>query len=114
LLLCDEIVSWIRALTQHTEVSSRTLAVDVVESIGPEGQFLDTDHTLDCYRERWYPSLFDRSSYESWVQKGERDVNERAAEKVDRLVDKHKPATLPDSIKKDLQCIVDRAGNRAS
>ena len=111
LLLCDEIVSWIKALTRQTEVSSRTLAVDVVESIGPEGQFLDTDHTLDYYRERWYPSLFDRSSYNSWVQNGGKSLAERAAERIDTLLVEHKPTPLPDSVKKDIQSIVEKAEN---
>ncbi len=111
LLLCDEIVSWVKALTQQTEVSSRTLAVDVVESIGPEGQFLDTDHTLDYYRERWYPSLCDRNSYDSGGQNGEKSLAERAAERIDRLLVEHKPAPLPDSVKKDLQSIVEKAEN---
>ncbi|HUV13956.1 MAG TPA: trimethylamine methyltransferase family protein, partial [Acidobacteriota bacterium] len=92
LLLCDEIVSWIKALTRQTEVSSRTLAVDVVESIGSEGQFLNTEHTLDYYRERWYPSLFDRSSFDPWAQNGSKSLAERAAERIDRLLIEHKPA----------------------
>jgi len=111
LLLCDEIVSWIKALTQTTEVSSRTLAVDVVESIGSEGQFLDTEHTLGNYRERWYPSLFDRSSNDSWVQRGGKSLAERAAERIDHLLAEHKPEPLPDSVKKDLQSIVEKAEN---
>jgi trimethylamine--corrinoid protein Co-methyltransferase len=109
LLLCDEIVSWIKALTQKTEVSKRTLAVDVVESVGPEGQFLDTDHTLDYYRERWYPSLFDRSTFDAWTQRGSKDFEARAVERIDEILSEHRPATLPDRVQVKLQRVVEQA-----
>jgi trimethylamine--corrinoid protein Co-methyltransferase len=109
LLLCNEIVSWVKALSQPTEVSSRTLAVDVVESIGPEGQFLETDHTLDYYRERWYPSLFDRSPFEKWADSGCKDLAARAAEKVDEILDTHQPCKPSESVRRDLQSIVEQA-----
>lgn len=112
LLLCDEIVGWIKALTQETEVSSRTLAVDVVESVGPEGQFLDTDHTLEYYRERWYPSLFDRSSYDSWTQRGGKIFMERAVERIEELVTRQEAVPLSDAVQKDLQQVVAKAERR--
>lgn len=109
LLLCNEIVSWVKALTQPTEVSSRTLAVDVVESIGPEGQFLETDHTLSYYRERWYPSLFDRSTFESWADRGGKDLAARAAEEVDRILETHQPCNPSEGVERNLQSIVEQA-----
>jgi trimethylamine--corrinoid protein Co-methyltransferase len=109
LLLCDEIVSWIRALLQRTEVSSRTLAVDVIESVGPEGQFLETDHTLDFFRERWYPGLFDRSPFETWTERGSKDFVDRAKERIDEIIAAHEPVPLSESVQKELQRVVERA-----
>jgi len=61
LVLCDEIVSWIKAYMREFEVNEETLALDVIAEVGPDGEFLKTDHTLRHYRDRWYPTLFERS-----------------------------------------------------
>ena len=36
------------------------LALEVITEKGPEGQYLDTEHTRKHFRERWYPDLFER------------------------------------------------------
>jgi trimethylamine--corrinoid protein Co-methyltransferase len=114
LVLCDELVSWIKALTRKTEVSRRTLAVDVVESVGPEGQFLNTDHTLDYYRERWYPRLFDRSSFESWANQGSKNLETRTVEKINNILSEHETDSLPDRVQMEIQQVVTRAERSTS
>jgi trimethylamine--corrinoid protein Co-methyltransferase len=83
--------------------------VEVVESVGPEGQFLNTDHTLEYYRERWYPNLFDRSAFDSWIQDGGKSAEERAVERIGEILEEHKPTPLPKTVQKDLQRVVERA-----
>jgi len=61
LVLCDEIVSWIKAYMREFEVNEETLALDVIAEVGPDGEFLKTDHTLRHYRDRWYPTGIPRS-----------------------------------------------------
>ena len=105
LVLCDEIVSWIKAYTKQIEVSDETLALDVIERTGPVGQFLDTDHTLRHYRERWYPTLFERGNYKSWKESGEKSLTERASERIEKILKDHSPEPLPEKIKKELRKI---------
>jgi trimethylamine--corrinoid protein Co-methyltransferase len=109
LVLCDEIVSWIKAFAKGFEVSDESLALEVIAKVGPEGQFLNTKHTLKHYRERWYPSLFDRATYESWQEKGGKTIVERATEMIERILAKHKPEPLPIQVRKNLRRIVQRA-----
>ena len=58
--ICDEIVGWIRAATAPVDLSDEALALADIDLLGIDGSFLETDHTLDRFRERWYPALFDR------------------------------------------------------
>lgn len=109
LVICDEIVSWIKAFAKGFEVSDESLALEVIAKVGPEGQFLNTKHTLKHYRERWYPSLFDRATYESWQEKGGKTLTERAAERIELILTEHKPEPLPLKVKENLRKIVQKA-----
>ena len=109
LLLGDEVVSWIKAFTQGYEVNDETLALDVIAELGPDGDFLNTEHTLKHFRERWYPSLFERMSYQSWLSKGGKDLAERAKDKIEAILAEHKPEPLPAEVQEKLREIVLRA-----
>jgi len=109
LLLGNEVVSWIKAFTKEYEVNDETLAMDVIAELGPEGDFLNTPHTLKHYRERWYPDLFERATYEGWLSKGGKSLAERAKEKIDSVLAEHKPEPLPVKTREKLREIVLRA-----
>ncbi|MCK4363845.1 MAG: trimethylamine methyltransferase family protein, partial [Candidatus Aminicenantes bacterium] len=85
-----------------------TLALDVIEKAGPEGNYLVTEHTRKHYKERWYPHLFERDTYDSWIGKGGKTLVERAADNVDRILSEHEPESLPSKIKEKLKGIVHR------
>jgi len=112
LVICDEVVDWIKAYAREFEVNDETLALDVIAQVGPDHQFLDTEHTLEHYRDRWYPRLFERETYESWQKKGGKELETRAAEKVDQVLADHKPEPLPAKIKERLRMIIERTRNK--
>jgi len=109
LVICHEIVSWIKAFIRGYEVNDGTLALDVIAELGPDGDFLNTDHTLKHYRERWYPALFERMNFESWRKQGGKTCAERAAETINRVLAEHRPEPLPAKVKDRLRQIVERA-----
>lgn len=113
LVLCTEIVSWIKGFTCGFKVDENTLALDVIAAAGPEGQFLDKKHTRKYYRERWYPELFERKTFEAWDKAGAKNLKERAAIKVDKYLAEHKSEPLPEKVKKQLRKIVKRIENKA-
>jgi len=108
LLLSNEVVSWVKAFAKGYEVSEEALALDVITELGPEGNFLNTPHTLKHFRERWYPDLFERTTYESWLSKGGKSLTERAKEKIDSLLAGQKPDPLPGKVKERIREIVQR------
>jgi len=108
LVICDEIVNWIKAFTKDVKVTEETLALDVIEEVGPEGNYLNTEHTLKHYKDRWYPKLFERNTYESWLANGGKTLVERADDKIDQILSEHRPEPLPAKIKERLQGIVHR------
>ncbi len=109
LVVCDEIVGWIKAFGRGYEVSDETLALDVIAELGPDGDFLATDHTLRHFRERWYPSVFERTNFETWQERGGKSCIERASETVRRILAEHRPDPLPADIRARLRNISRRA-----
>jgi trimethylamine--corrinoid protein Co-methyltransferase len=111
LAICDEVISWIKAALKPLEITDETLALDVIDDVGPDGHFIDSEHTLTHFRSRWYPTLIDRNNYDGWRAKGGQDLGQRAAAKVERLLVEHTPEPLPGDIQQRLREIVQRAAD---
>jgi len=109
LVICDEVLGWIEHFVRGVEINDETLALDLIDEIGPDGQFLDSDHTLKHFRERWYPKLFDRNNYDGWLAKGSTSLGERAAARVASILSEHQPEPLPDDVTRAVHAIVERA-----
>ena len=109
LALCDEMVGWIEHFLAPLPVTDETLAIDLIDEIGPDGQFLATEHTRAHYREHWYPTLFERDCYANWVSAGEKSLTERAAERIERILAEHVPEPLPADIRRRIHAVVERA-----
>jgi len=91
------------------EISDETLALDLIDEIGPDGQFLESDHTMAHFRERWYPGVFERGNYDQWQAKGGKSLGERAAEQVRQILAEHEPEPLPEEVAQKLKEIIRRA-----
>ena len=109
LAICDEILGWLAHFTRGVDVSDEALAVDLIDEVGPDGQFLDTEHTLAHFRERWYPMLIDRNNYDNWQAKGAKTLAQRAAERVEKILAEHRPEPLPPDVAQAVHAVVERA-----
>jgi trimethylamine--corrinoid protein Co-methyltransferase len=109
LVICDEILGWLKHFVRGLEINDETLALDLIDQVGPDGQFLDNDHTLQHFRELWYPRLFDHNNFTGWMADGGKTLNERAAERVAAILAEHKPEPLPEAVAKAVHAIVERA-----
>jgi trimethylamine--corrinoid protein Co-methyltransferase len=109
LVICEEMIGWIAAFLNGVAVSDETLALDVIAQVGPEGQYLSTEHTRRHFREMWVPELFERDDHKTWRQKGGKTLGERAAERVQQILEEHRPEPLPDDVRTQLRRIVARS-----
>ena len=112
LVICNQIVDWLEHMMAPIEISEETLALDLIDEIGPDGQFLDTSHTLAHFRKRWRPDVFERGNYDQWQAAGGKSLGERAAERVEKILAEHKPEPLPEDAAQAIRAIVRRAEER--
>jgi len=109
----NEWIGWIRAATSPVEADDETLALDLVEELGPTGDYLSHQHTYQHFRDGHYADLADKRQYDSWVEQGGKSMEERAAEQVDTILQQHEPKPLPEDVRKALRDIVLREARRA-
>jgi trimethylamine--corrinoid protein Co-methyltransferase len=108
LAICDDIIGWIDAFLKGIDVSDEALALDVIKAAGHEGSYLATEHTRKHFKEEWYPTLFERDIYTGWEAKGSKTLAQRAAERVEKILNQHQPEPLPTEIQIQLRNIVQR------
>jgi trimethylamine--corrinoid protein Co-methyltransferase len=112
LAICNEIVGWIKHFQREVEITDETLALDLIHEQGPDGQYLDTDHTFRHYRDRFYPPLFERHNYDDWLGRGGKTLAERAADQLDEILADHAVEPLPADVRQTVHAIVERAEER--
>jgi len=77
------------------EINDDTLALDVIDRVGPGGHFIDDEHTLKFFRQGWFPRLLDRRNYESWDADGRKTMGDRLNQRVKEILAEHVPDPVP-------------------
>jgi len=107
LVIDDEIASALLRVSAGMDVTDDTLALDVIESVGPGGGFLGRRHTLEHARKDvWIPSLADRNIYDKWVQSGSKDMRAKARERAAEILARHRPTPLEKEQEKEIRQIL--------
>jgi trimethylamine--corrinoid protein Co-methyltransferase len=112
LVMAHELIGYMRHCTRTIKVNDETLALDLIDEIGPLGSFLETAHTLGHYKQFWYPrtpELIERQKYAGWVREGSTTLLERATARVEEILATHQPDPLPEDTAKAIKAVVQRA-----
>jgi trimethylamine---corrinoid protein Co-methyltransferase len=109
IVLTDELVSMTNNLMKAIDTSTDSLMLDEIDRVGPGGHFLNTDQTLNRFRDFWYPTLLDRSIRSTWLRKGATTLGNRLNAKVKEIIKDHKPEPMNKSVVKQVNEILSRA-----
>jgi trimethylamine--corrinoid protein Co-methyltransferase len=109
-VLDDELIGYIRRISQSVEVTSETIALDAVRRVGPAGSFLAEPHTLKHFRrEHFAPSLSNRAKYDAWAEAGGKVMLDNAREKARNILQEHQPVPLDRGVEQELRSVVREA-----
>ena len=97
MVLVNEILHMVDRFVPGMPVNEETLALDVIDHVGPGGHYLEEEHTYSHFKDVWYSDLFDRTVLDEWRAQGERHFAERLREKTREVMD-HQPASLPEEV----------------
>jgi len=110
LVMDDEICRAVLKAVQGIEVNDETLAVDVIDKVGPGGHFLAEKHTLNHFKDvLFFSELTDRHSYDAWKKAGGKSMVKRARERAEEILKEHWPTPLDKDVQKEISEIISRA-----
>jgi trimethylamine--corrinoid protein Co-methyltransferase len=114
LVIDAEAIGLSKRMAAGIEIRDNPIALTVMRQMGHRGDYLSLPHTRKWFRKELYiPSdVIDRGSYDAWQQKGSKSVVERAAERVNVLLEGYQPNQLPDDIRKELTSITLRSARQ--
>lgn len=110
LVMCDEIIGFVKRLIRGIRVDDVTMALDAIRRVGPMGEFVTDPHTYDHFKdELWFPKIMDRHPYQKWARDGSVTMGEKAMERARNLIENHIPEPMEEKIKKAIDKIVAEA-----
>ncbi len=91
----NEIIGMIQRILSGIKVNEDTTAFDVIEQVGPGGNFVTEEHTIDhMMDEFFYPNLGVRCNFDIWEEKGRPDMLSRAKALVREILEAGKEGLL--------------------
>ncbi|MCF7792259.1 MAG: trimethylamine methyltransferase family protein [Victivallales bacterium] len=114
LVAADEIISMTKFIINGIKVNKDTTAVDIINKVGPAGEYLTEKHTLKHFRDQlWEPELMDRQPPDKWVDNGAETMKERICSKVNYILKNHKAEPKPDSVIEQIDRIYQKYNHNA-
>jgi trimethylamine--corrinoid protein Co-methyltransferase len=110
IVIDDEIVGSIARLIRGEWADDDTMALDIIEKVGPGKNFLAQRHTINHMKSEFFmPSLVDRRSFDAWSQSGSMSMRDRAREKVKDILANYKVPPLEADVQKKIDAIIEKA-----
>jgi trimethylamine--corrinoid protein Co-methyltransferase len=94
MIIDNEIVGLVVRSAKDIEVTDQSISLDLIKKVGIGRNYLGEMHTVKNVRDFYIPTLWDMSSYESWVAGGKRDLMDVAGEIAQKTLSEHKPEKL--------------------
>jgi len=99
---------WLRGIKADPD----SLAVEVIDRVGPHGDFLSDDHTVDALHEGLLLDvpLAERDGRRAmWEMAGKKTMESKAQEKVIRILETHEVPEIDPAVRRELAAILRRA-----
>jgi trimethylamine--corrinoid protein Co-methyltransferase len=111
-IIDDDVVGMIGRFLEGIDVSDETLAIDLINEVGPiPGHYLTKAHTREWWKkEQFIPKVADRLTYPEWLKTGKKSCIDYAKERMDEILATHKvDPPLTASQEEDIERILKEA-----
>jgi trimethylamine--corrinoid protein Co-methyltransferase len=111
LVMDDEIMTIARRWLKGIDLSDAALAVDVIAAVGPRGDYMAEDHTVEFMRAGALVDLelAERDNRGVWEAGGRQTLEGKARERGLEILRTHQVEPLPDDVLRELAAITARA-----
>lgn len=109
LVLADEMIGVVRRILAGMSVNSRSMGLEAIKGSSPGGNYLASRHTLENFRDNWYPRWFDHGTFDAWERKGALNLRERLRAAAQEMLAADQVEPLPNDLDEVLDAVIARA-----
>ena len=107
LVIDNELAGMALRCAEGIEVNAETMAKDVIDRVGPGGNYLADKHTSEWFRkEHYYSKLGDRRTRADWEESGGKDIREQARDRAREILASHEPEPIDPKIWREMELII--------
>ncbi len=108
LVVDNEMIAYVKRIVRGIDISPDHLATEVIQEIGPGGNYLGLEHTVQHFRkEFWIPGLlWDRSGWEVWHDAGALSMAERATTRLEEILAGHTVQPVDEALVREIDGVV--------
>lgn len=101
----DEIIGMCGKVLEGIEVDPEHLALDVVAAVGPGGNFMLADHTVDHLRSEYYlgNGIADQKNREQWETDGALDARARGRQIAKKILAEEERSYMPQDLDRSIR-----------
>jgi trimethylamine---corrinoid protein Co-methyltransferase len=112
IVMSNELIGSFKKYLKGIQIDSESLALDMIDRIGPGGNYLAEKHTVKHLADIWHPDLFDKSNYDHWEKVGKKPLELKLTERVRWISENHHPEPLTPQVERLVNEIIIRAGGK--
>ncbi len=102
----NEIIGMALRAVRGIEVNPDTLAVDIIDEVGPGGDYLGQQHTMNYMRtETYFTEVADRQNHTNWFNSGSKNGWDKADELARKILETHRTLPIPRDIHEKIKNI---------
>jgi trimethylamine--corrinoid protein Co-methyltransferase len=99
IVIDDEIVGMAKRIMKGIGTTPDHYAYELIASIGPGGNFLAEEHTVEFMRSDFFsPRVSELSNWNKWVGDGKPNARKKATERAKQIIASHSTPLLPKNI----------------
>lgn len=99
MVFCNEIIDMVGVSMGGIEINEETLPLDLIDRVGPRGNYISEKHTLKHFKKFWTPKIFDCSVVK---REGTKNCEDLLNEMTIKIMETHQPKPLPEDVLKEL------------
>jgi len=107
LIIDNEIAAMVNRVLRGVRVTDESLAVDLINKVGPAGVFLGEKHTMKYMKtDQSRAKIFDRTMRNTWEENGSVSINDKANKLAQEIINEHKPLPLDKDVLDKFKAII--------
>jgi len=109
-IIDDDVAKTLGRIVEGFSVNDETIGLDLIKKVGSNGTFLNTRQTRTMWKtEDYVPKIFDKTSYQEWVNSGKKTVIDKAKARYEEILATYKPVPLTPEQDKEIDRILKEA-----